>query len=1378
MRLARITLAGFKSFADRTELVFDKPITGIVGPNGCGKSNVVDSIKWVLGELSAKSLRGSGMMDMVFNGSSARKPSGMASVTLTFENPKKADGTRSLGLDLDTVSVTRQLYRDGSSEYLINKKRARLRDIREMFMDTGVGTDAYSIIEQGKVSAMLTANAKQRREVFEEAAGISKFKARKKEAERKLERTEQNLTIVRQRLEDTERRLRSVKIQATKARNYQEYSEQLNALQLQYAVAEYARYQKQLAEIRDAIEQAEADRTAAARALESRENALSDAQIERQAIEKQQKDIDHQRLQKQSERDQAAQRRQFAQSTLEDVGNQIERDRKRLEELAERIETFVADLKEQSESVETLACEKDKAEQRLTEQQDAQRTLQQDLNQKRNTLEDEKQGIVGLMRRTAQLQNEISSIDIFEQNLKSTRSRLDQRSAEVGEQLEELLTARDETRSRLDEVESLISEQSTKLDEQSELSQQFDARHHELAERLGRAKEHRSGLESRRAVLQEMQDNLEGIADPVKNVLARKAAADSEGTGEDGGDFRFVRGILAEMFETDVNHATLVEAALGEHQQSLVVDRLSLLTETNEGRTAIEALSGRVGFLAVDQHRLPAIVCEANGDDFVSGKCDQRELISGAGFQIVHDHEESMNAEDARSTDAVKSSKSAQDLPRVIDVVRYPDAVAPIAWALLGVTLIVDDLAEARRYRAELPDGYRFVTRHGELLESDGRVFAGPMSATSAAGLISRRSELSALKLEISALDLQITVDSLDLSDLSDQVAHVEQLCAELRESLGDAKSMRVELSGRMDNLDDRIKGLEREQPVLSAEIEQVHRQLRDADQKKQTHQEEAEQLEQDSRRRQQAIADLEEAIAVLQDKAHAAAEEVSATRVELSKVTEQHSAAQRQVRQIEIARADVERQHRSTNEQINQHEQRIEQLRESMAEAGRAIEEAETRLQELITRADLAQHKLTKADEAIAEIRSELQTARTAVQEAEEALQQKRISQRELEVKAEAVRERAHEQLNLDVHDAWQEAVNQMNEQAAAPISEPANEDSDDVEAGASVEEESARTDLQNINWEQVEAQIHELRGKIQRLGNVNLDAITEQEELEGKHDDLTEQVQDIEQAARQLAELIKRINEDSRTRFQRTFDEIREQFAGQNGLFRKLFGGGKADIMLQPDDEGNIDVLEAGIEITAKPPGKEPQSINLLSGGEKTMTAVALLMAIFKTKPSPFTVLDEVDAALDEANVERFTHVLHEFLDRTHFIVITHHKRTMQACDVLYGITMQERGVSKRVAVSFDQVSKDGTISKDAIEAQNERDAEEEPPAAELAAEPEVRASDASDAGAPEESPTAEPETIAASSAPAKSSMRKRLASMLEGQDAVELEPVESNT
>ncbi len=1341
MRLAKVTLAGFKSFADKTEIAFDAPVVGIVGPNGCGKSNIVDAIKWVLGEQSAKSLRGGAMMDVIFNGSANRKPSGMASVTLTFDNAQRPDGTRHLALDQDDVAVTRQLFRDGTSEYLLNNHRVRLRDIRELFMDTGIGTEAYSVIEQGKVDVLLQSNATERRTIFEEAAGISRFKARKKEAIRKLERTERNLELVRQRLEDTERRLRSVKMQAARARSYQQHNARLRELQLSYALAEYHKLQSDLGDLSELLEQAEADRTAAARHLADQERAVDDAELERQSVLGRQKRLDHERLEQQAGKDQAQQRINYARTSLEDARRQTQRDTDRFAELTASKEKLNSDHLEQIEQVDRLAQQQQASELRLEAAQDEYRTLQHELNEKRSQLEDDKAGIINLLRRTSQLHNEITSLDTFESNLVSTRQKLDERSCSVSEQLEELLSARDTATVKRAEAQQLLDEETRQLEQQQQQAQRFDAEQRGLTETLGDAKEKRSGLESRRALLQEMQDKQEGVADPVKAFLARAAARgdDQQST------FRFVRGLLADHLETDIERAAVVEAALGEYQQALVVDRLGDICSDNGGKTAVESLAGRVTFVAMDQPPLPAQV--------------------GSTMRKVGDGK------------FVK-------LTAAVDLVRFPDWLGPVVWRLLGRTFIVEDLAQALELRGQMPDGCRFVTRTGELLEADGRVLAGPLNGA-AGGLISRRSELSLLQQQITELDAEISRDAQKLSELSDQAAHAEQVCNDLRQSIYEAKSMSVELGSKLEACNGQITGLEREQPVLAAEAEQIHRQLKEADEKRTGRRAEADRLEQDSAQRQQRVESAQALIDGLTEEAESARETVTTARVESGKLAEQLASAQRQVRQVEIASADVQRQCGLIEDQLSGYHSRIAELESTEAQAQQQAQEAERKLQELIIQCELAQRKVEQVDTGLNELKANVQAQRGLVESADSELHKLQVRQRELEVKTDGVCQRGHEQLELDVSQAYARAL-----QGAQADDEPSDADAggdeedqdalraldgDTSDADMDVETPDDQPDPFDIDWASVEAEITDLRGRIARLGTVNVDAIAEQDQLEGRQDELADQVGDIAQAKNDLEVLIQQINDDSRKRFEQTFETIKENFAGQEGLFRKLFGGGRADLFLQPDEEGNVDVLESGIEIRAKPPGKEPCSISQLSGGEKTMTAVALLMAIFKTRPSPYALLDEVDAALDEANVERFTQVIHSFLDKSHFIIITHHKRTMQVCDILYGITQQERGVSKRVSVQFDQVSHDGKISDDAVRSQTERDLTEAntQPLAASPSETETDSDPTTLAVISEDIPASPDDSDNGNgNGQDPPSQRDRLAAMLKGREPVEIE------
>lgn len=1248
MRLAKLTLTGFKSFADKTEIVFDQPIVGIVGPNGCGKSNVVDAIKWVLGDMSPKSLRGGAMMDCIFNGSSTRKPSGMASVTLTFDNPviksharseERSDegrDRRALPLDTDQVAVTRQLYRDGTSEYLINNKRARLRDIRELFMDTGIGTDAYSVIEQGKVARMLEANAAERRQIFEEAAGISRFKARKKESIRKLERAEQNLALCRQRLEDTERRLRSVKMQAGRARSFQQYKARLSELQLTYALADYHRLQTESTALAEQLEQAEADRAAAARALGEAESAVNDTEIERAAILQKQKGLDQDRLQQQSRKEQAEQKQRFTASTLDDVRQHIARDTKNLDELAQRRDALAADQQQHAEAVTRLESEQSAAAQRLETAQAEARQQQHELNEARAQLDDEKNGVTDLMRRVASLHNEIRALDTFKQSLTQTREKLEQRTGHVAEQLEGLLSQRDDASRKLDQATALHTREATELDRQKTLAGQFGTQLKQLSERLSQTREKRTALAARREALREMDDNREGVSDAVKAVLAR---------AESSSEFGLVRGLLADLIQTSHDNAAVVEAALGEHQQALIVDRMADICSNNGGRAAREALSGRVTFIAIDQPPLPPL--------------DQRV------------------------------GNAAVPLRPVIDLVQYPEWLGPVAWRLLGRTLIVRDLDTAMLLRQALPAGFRFVTETGELLDAQGRVHAGPIGVGAGGGIISRRAELASLDEQLAELDAIIASDQSALTMLSDQATHIDQTVAELAQSIHEANTIKAELGSRLESLDAQIGQLEKEQPVLAAEAEQIHSQMREAEEQRTGHATQAQALEADSAQREQRVGALQDTIAQLTAQIESANETVTAARVEAGKLAEQLSAAQRQVRQAEIASADIARQHKLLEDQLAGYTQRIDSLEAEQAAAAEEAAAAESKLQSLITQCELVARELAKFDESVVQLRAMVRTQRAAVEQADQALHRLQVNQRELEVKTDAIRQRAHEQLDTDIANAYRVRLHELENVPEGVPDSSGTEDDEEAQVEATIDNPF------DINWSKVETEINELRTKITRLGNVNVDAIGEQEQLEDRHTDLADQVRDIDEARVQLEKLIDEINTKSRTRFEETFNEVAKKFAGPQGMFRRLFGGGKAEINLVPDENGDIDVLESGIEITAKPPGKEPAALSQLSGGEKTMTAIAMLMAIFKTKPSPYAILDEVDAALDDANVERFTQIIKGFLDKSHFIVITHHKFTMQSCDVLYGITMQERGVSKRVSVKFDQVGRDGSIN-----------------------------------------------------------------------------------
>ncbi len=1207
MRLDKITLSGFKSFADRTVIDFSVPVVGIVGPNGCGKSNVVDAIKWVLGARSAKMLRGSAMMDVVFNGSGSRKPAGMASVTLHFDNPAYADHERLLPVDADEVAISRRLFRDGTSEYLINNQKARLRDIQNLFYDTGIGTNAYSIIEQGKVDAMLLANPIERRTIFEEAAGISKFKSQKKEAARKLERTEQNLLRSRDKLAEVQRRLRSVKIQAGRARNWQEYSQRLRELRLEYALAEYHKLRVELAEVETLRSEADEQRRTAVAQLTAAEDQRQAADGERQRLLGRQRELEQENLKLQGTRDQATQRHQFAVSGLEDLQKQIERATEQQQILTRRAQELEQQLTESEGIVEQLQAQADAAEHHIQTSQEEHRTAQHELNDTQAQLEDEKAGIVNLLRRTTDLHNQINSLSHREENLNDRRERLTSRADELSGELEHLLTDRDDVRQRLGEVEELITSENSRLEEQKTAADDLSTAHRKLAERLGEAKEHRSALQSRRALLGELEQSQTGLDDAVKGVLARRAS---------GSEFTHVRGLLADMVRTHVEHAAQVEAALGHHQQALIVDQLDNLRQNAE---QLKTLGGRVTFLAIDQapplrHDLPA-------------------ALAGRTLLIHH--------------------------------VQHEPEITPILWALLGRTVVVKDLEEAFTLRQQLPAEYRFVTARGEVLEADGRLIAGPAGEGSGAGLISRRSELDDLHRKLESLDEQIHADQTHLEQLSDRAAHVARVQQELRQAIYESSTVQVELNSRLSQLNQGIERIEREQPMIAGEVEQLHNQIQATAHERAAHDQNVKRLEAEQESSKARAQALDVSLQEMRERATAIAERVTAARIEAGKLSEQVAAARKQRAQLEVARTEADRQAEQARRQLEEHRGRITQLEATRDQALEQIRDAEGRIASTQEALEGFAEQINEISRHMAELQTAVQEHRVAADEAEEHLHRHDVAQRELEVRCDSARQRSTEQLSLDLDAAYAQH----------------------------------HGDESDIDWEAVETEIADLKQKLDRLGNVNLDAIEEQDELENREQQLSSELEDIDTARKELENLLVYLNDESRKRFQEAFEQIREHFAGSGGLFRKLFGGGRADLVLMPDENGNVDWLESGVDVIAKPPGKEPQSIRLLSGGERTMVAVALLLSIFRSRPSPFCILDEVDAALDEANVERFVNVIRSFLDRSHFIIITHHKRTMAAADQLYGITMPIRGVSKHVSVKFDQVSASGRIADEAI-------------------------------------------------------------------------------
>jgi chromosome segregation protein len=1215
--LKALELIGFKSFADKTRFEFPDGITVVVGPNGSGKSNVVDALKWVLGEQSAKSLRGQEMSDVIFKGTGTggRKPMNTAEATVVFDNSQGV-----FPVDAPEVHVTRRVYRSGEGEYLINGKPCRLRDIRDMFRGTGVGVDAYSLIEQGKVDSLLQANAKDRRAIFEEAAGISRFKAKKLEAQRRLERVEQNLLRLSDIVEEVESRLRSVRAQAAKAQRYREYSERLQQLRTQVGVADWRRLSENLGAVETELAELRAQAAEAGQA--------SDALDERLQSVSTRLDQASERL-RTLEADLAGNREQIsARETAAEEGRgrcaefaeEAERHRQRLRAMTHRAGNLQDRLRTAEESLAQAESEYAQAESRRSQQQQAAEEFAQQLDRLRQQVETRRRQHFERLRSLAALGNRVSSLEsaaeAAAQRTQRAARRLEELERTAVAQATELQTQRQTETNLAEELvrKSAALEASTvQLAEQRRI---LLRRQQELTILQGKL----AGATQRAQVLEELERQLAGLSIGVQELLA----AAREHASQFGDE---IHGMVADLIEAAVEVAPLVDAALGEAAQYIVISGNRLVKRIESGDFSI---SGRVGFV-----RLDALPCT---QPMLFGPL----LLPGRG--------------DLQGRPGI--------IGRADRLVRAREPFRPLLTHLLGDTWFVQTLVDALALSKTVGRGLRFVTTKGEVLQADGTLLIGPAQAS--LGLISRRSELRALQRDRLDLQGRIAQFTGEINRLQENADRHERQHQALSESCRQTEAALAEQRVRTRTAEDRQQLLEQEQQTVNAE-------------------------------RQASQAEHETAQQQWDAGRHEMAEQESATAALESEIRQDDERVEQVKSQLEQCRSEL------TVAQVAaaKSEQRLESLRAQMVqfetdhrERARAIADAQTQLEHALQRYDQTELYVLRLTAELAELYLRKQQLAEQVAAEHEIRQQVATERNAWAAEQETLRhrlrkieDRQHKQ-ELAANE-WQHERNTL----ATRLREDYGIDITTVtEQEETPEEEQRRAEGEN--------EINDLRNKINRIGAVNLDALEELDSLEDRFRILSGQFQDLTQAKESLERIIHKINADSRRLFVETLETIRTNF---QTLYRKAFGGGRADLVLEADK----DPLEAGVDIVATPPGKPSFSNSLLSGGEKALTAVALLMSIFQFRPSPFCILDEVDAPFDEANIGRFVDVLKDFLASTKFVIVTHSKKTMTAASTLYGVTMQESGVSKRVSVRFEDVSEDGEISQEAVRREEGRDA-----------------------------------------------------------------------
>ena len=1238
MRLERLEISGFKSFSDRSELAFDEGVTAIVGPNGCGKSNVADAITWVLGEQSARSLRGEKMEDVIFNGSDARKPGAAAEVRLrlsglTLPAPANGNGNgNGNGHDVHVeteeaileqaraftrdVDVTRRLYRSGESEYLIDGEVCRLRDVHELLMDTGLGAKAYAIIEQGKIGMILSSRPTDRRQLIEEAAGITKYKSRRRAAELKLEAAQQNLTRVDDIVFEVEKQRGALKRQAAKARRYKKLREELR----RWEKVLFARRYRELAQSIEAArarltEEREREAAAAGHvaAVESDHGRLrieqteADARAARIRADAHARELDINRRQQQQEFNR--QQAEMLVSRAADIGNE-------LRDLEARREPARVALEARREGAVQAERARDDAAGVLAEANDEYARAQQQIEGLETDVEAARAEGFSTQNRVTALRHAMEHAAVQRERVGETLAKLDVEEDDLRREVEkaetEGIAAADAyARAR----ESLERVTLARAGREAELA---TARtEHEWRARTVRVREQElAGMEARLASLEELAASRREFGDAARMVLV-------EANGHVG-----QQGAVADYVDVDTRYERAVEAILGDLLQHVIVER---------HEQAAAGLS-----LVRDQD---------------AGRC---------GFVVVDPGSNGYYPREARRRDGI--------VP-ITDVMRIGGTHATTIQQVLPDAYVADSFDQAVTFARET--SAVVATLEGDVLRGPHLVSGGAKAESR--GILATRREIKELRERLGAEREALGKLIEETGSLEIAIAQATTAIAALVAEQHREEKEIVGHQAQIARAADETGRLARKSDVVALERRRAEEERSALESRYADAQSQIGRLQEEQRHVDERFTEAQRRLAAARESVDALSARAAEARAAHAALVERAAAVAAEVLRLEEAGRELEERVAARAAELEHTHARRESLLASIAEGTRTLDDDIRTLDDLRV-------ELRAADEESAELRAKVDAQDVVIRDARRALEEIRAQAAELDVaRATAESDLGHlaqscadaVQCSLDEVLAEVERLEQAGEttpDAAAIQAEESDPESEDGEERVVAEVSSSRPAPMTA-----EQAIVALRAKIDRLGPVNMMAIEQFDELETRHAFLTTQRKDLVDSIAQTSEAIRRIDETTRVRFTEAFTAIQANF---QVTFSTLFGGGRAGLTLLDEN----DPLESGIDIVASPPGKRLQNVQLLSGGEKALTAIALMFAIFKYKPSPFCLLDEIDAPLDDANVSRFVEMLRGMLDRTQFILITHNRRTMEIANRLYGVTMEEPGVSKLISVQLN--------------------------------------------------------------------------------------------
>lgn len=1190
MRIKKLEIIGFKSFKDRTVVHFDAGITGIVGPNGCGKSNIVDALVWVMGEMSAKHLRGSSMEDVIFAGAEGYAPLGMCEVNLTLENDGGPFPVQYL--KHSEIMVTRRLHRSGESEYFVNKEPARLKDIQEIFMDTGAGAKGFSIIQQNAIGQMITAKPEDRRNLIEEAAGITKFKARKRESQRKLISTEQNLVRLHDIVNELKRQIDSLQRQAQRAERYRNLKREIEDLDLWLSSKQYLELKESAEEASRIYTEAETAEIESQTNLSSqetevetlrallaeRENQVNDAQVShmtlRNLVQQGESEIQELRF----EIEQARRNKEMTGSMLEE--NQTRKQI--LEADLDRIRESLASIREEALALRTEFQEK---KERFEVTSSRSEEIDTELTASRRELLTVGQGESAISARITSLQEAIEGIE--------------ERETEARQILEELLEKRMEFEGRRKKVwNELEKERQEQLDlardvetfavNKASLTQQITERRSEVES----FKDSLNEVTSRLYGLENLANNFEGFEAGVKSVMfwqRQKLDELPESQRAEAQHFHPV----AEVVEVPAEYELAMESALGPRLQMLLSDNPD--SALNAVHYLKDQKSGRSSFVA-------------------------------GGLQVVQSEIPQINPDKVRAI--------------LKDVVRVPERFQPVVSRLLENVAVVNNIQEAFELRQAFPQ-WTFVTVEGDLVSNDG-VITGGTAESADSGMLKRRREIKELSLQKDEWAGKLALAQASLKKLEESL---KTLISDLEAAQKRNTEKEIMLAGLKKDLDQAERELNNVNQAISRQekdVHSLHTQLETRQNELGELEERRVELSERKLELEGTIENLTQELLIARNGIDDMQEEVTRLQVLSATKTQECEGLERQEQMLSRSFDDVQ----ST---LSRMSEEGEKATESMSTNQVLLEERKVQLEDLIRRTE-------EASQEVSMLRNEYEQVQTRLRELEKALSGHMTNRNQLQARMNEAKLHMEQARMKEVY-----LIEQIRERYIVELSDIAERYRD-----------------REGDVKEAEATLKDLREKIGRIGDVNLSAIEEYDEVAKRYEFLSKQQQDLVDAKEQLKKVIDRINRICAKRFRDTFEQVNERFTK---VFPVLFGGGEAQLILSEDPEKG----EMGIDIIAKPPGKKLQNVSLLSGGEKALTAVSLIFSIFLVKPSPYCLLDEVDAPLDDANVFRYNDLVKEMAKRSQIIVVTHNKYTMEVASKLYGVTMQEKGVSKMVSVNL---------------------------------------------------------------------------------------------